>query len=193
MRKIFLLLIVALVSVSFLFVSCKPTDDSLNKTLTYLTLTKNAYEKVVEFGCPYLQDKENYGTFVKLTNDIKVYWNLSIDALEVYLQNKDVKAQEEFLVNIEAFKDLVNKVTEQFNFEDRYKLLLNGIISASTVIAQSLVPNLKVVEKPEKSLDYLKICATCEELPKEMIKLDFSYAIKYPDFPKEWKEYIIKY
>jgi len=182
-----------LVISSFVFVSCKDTDESLEKTLTYLSLSKSAYEKVVAFACPYLQNRENYETFVKLTNDIKDYWNLAIDALEVYLQNKDVKAQEEFLVNLDAFKDLVNKVTEQFNLGDKYRLLLNGIISASTILAQSVVPNLKVVEKPEKSLDYLKICVTCQELPREVVKLDFSPAKKYPDFPKEWKEYETKY
>jgi hypothetical protein len=120
-----------------------------------------SYEFLAGAVVPYLSPEQS-AKVCPILEKAKKFWNLSITAATIYLENKDAKQGELVTVNLNSFNAVLNELFAEGIIKEDYKIYFDATIAAVRFLVGSLLPNVKIVEASTVDLSGLYISFECD-------------------------------
>ena len=144
-------------------VSCN-SKPSMEQVITYLKIGANAYQACGTIVMTTLQDTDpqKYAKFCETNEEVKKFWNLGIDGLQAYMENKGV-GTDAIVINLTSAKVAMRKIFEVAGVDPKIRVYIEASISAVQAVTIVLLPDVEFTETQAVDLSECKLTLTCPE------------------------------
>lgn len=166
MKYLKIMLSFLLIPAVVLLVSCG--GESVDKLKSYLYIGGQAYKSVITNTMNLFATT---GEFDKLDKTCKAhmkfqaFWNIGIDGLQAYLENKDI-GTEQITVNLSSAKEVMQALFDELDVDPKAQLYVNVVISTVQTVVTIVLPNVEIKDGDQVDLAYLKIDVVCPAIPE---------------------------
>ena len=165
MKYLKIMLAFLLIPALVLLVSCG--GESVDKLKSYLYIAGQAYKSVITNTMNLFAttgDYEKLDKTCKAHMKFQAFWNIGIDGLQAYLENKDI-GTEQIIVNLSSAKEVMQALFDELDVSPNAQLYVNVVISTVQSVVTLILPNVEISDGEQVDLTYLKIDVVCPPLP----------------------------
>mgnify|MGYP001768600490 CR=1 FL=1 len=165
MKIKFTVVLACLLIGTFFLTSCQEKPE-IGQVINYLKIGASSYQACGTIIMTTLQDTDpaKYAKFCEANEHIKTFWNLGIDGLQAYLENKNV-GTDAVVINLTSAKVAMRQLFELINLDPALRTYIEASISAVQAITTIILPQVEIVEGQQVDLSDCKITLTCPTGP----------------------------